>query len=112
MRFEALDHNAREIAEENSVDISESMIGRALDIGEHLLRTNLALGETQLPAEYIDYRNRVRRWRAQLAYAGEEIEIERKARERANRILSDTNLMEQQLRQTEAEHGWNRSDVP
>jgi hypothetical protein len=64
-----------------------------------------------LSPDYIDFRDRVMRWRDKLEAAGFAIERERKAREQANEYIADARLMDEQLRITESQKGWKRSGV-
>lgn len=91
-----LDFPVREIRHENRQD-------------HELFRFAAGLAETLLPAGYKEYRERVHRWREKLAAAGLELEHESKARRRADELLHDAKLMDQQLRQTEQERGWIRT---
>jgi hypothetical protein len=60
---------------------------------------------------YIDYRDRVMRWRDKLEAAGFALERERKARQEANECLADARLMDEQLRLTETQTGFTREGV-
>lgn len=101
MTLEALDQNGLEYRRNNVADMAS-----------HLLRTHLDIGESLLPPAYIDYRTRVRRWREQLREAGDQLEIERRARRRANEIFEQATLAAQQLAETERTTGWQRVNVP